>query len=313
MQNKEKKEIDSFNEAKNFMNEQALTCSMPPIIDEEMLPDSSLKSQGKTFKKISKKKDFTVIEEGYVTVIAGPCAIESREQLDIIAKIVKDSGLSYLRAGAYKPRTSPYSFQGLEHQGLEILKEIGDKYGLYTTTEVTDAETVEEVAKYVDILQIGTRNMSNFALLKKVGLVANKYGKKVIIKRGWASTIKEWLLAVEYITSKGGCEVILCERGIRTFEPYTRFTLDLSAVPVIKKLSKLPIIIDPSHAVGQSDLVVPLCRAAIAVGADGLIVEIHYDPPNALCDGQQALDRKQTSEMLSQINFISSVLGKKVK
>lgn len=254
-----------------------------------------------------------LIKEGYVTVIAGPCAIESKEQLDIIAKIVKDSGLSFLRAGAYKPRTSPYSFQGLEHQGLEILKEIADKYNLYSTTEVTDAETVEEVAKYTDILQIGTRNMSNFALLKKVGAVANKYNKKVILKRGWASTIKEWLLAAEYITSRGDVELILCERGIRTFEPYTRFTLDLSAVPVIKKLSKLPIIIDPSHAVGQSDLVIPMSRAAIAVGADGLIVEIHHQPEQALCDGQQALDIKQTHEMLHQVAAIAATLGKKVR
>lgn len=263
--------------------------------------------------KSAKNKDIRLIEDGYVTVIAGPCAIESREQLDTIAKIVKESGLNFLRAGAYKPRTSPYSFQGLEHQGLEILKEIGDKYGLYTTTEVTDAETVEEVAKYADILQIGTRNMSNFALLKKVGIVANKYNRKVILKRGWAATIKEWLLAAEYITSKGDVELILCERGIRTFETYTRFTLDLSAVPVIKKLSKLPIIIDPSHAVGQSDLVIPMSRAAIAVGADGLIVEIHNQPEQALCDGQQALDTKQTHEMLHQVSGIASLLGKKIR
>lgn len=263
--------------------------------------------------KNAKDKDTRLIKEGYITVIAGPCAIESREQLDIIAAIVKESGLSFLRAGAYKPRTSPYSFQGLEHQGLEILQEISDKYGLYSTSEVTDAETVEEVAKYVDILQIGTRNMSNFALLKKVGIVANRYNRKVILKRGWASTIKEWLLAAEYITSQGDAELILCERGIRTFEPYTRFTLDLSAVPVIKKLSRLPIIIDPSHAVGQSDLVIPMSRAAIAVGADGLIVEIHNQPEKALCDGQQALDIKQTREMLNQVKGIAALLGKKIR
>jgi len=263
--------------------------------------------------KYSKDEDSRLIKEGYITVIAGPCAIESREQLEIIAGIVKESGLSFLRAGAYKPRTSPYSFQGLEHQGLEILNEVADKYGLYTTTEVTDAETVEEVAKYVDILQIGTRNMSNFALLKKVGLVANEYKRKVILKRGWASTIKEWLLAAEYITSRGDAELILCERGIRTFEPYTRFTLDLSAVPVIKKLSSLPIIIDPSHAVGQSDLVIPMSRAAIAVGADGLIVEIHHQPEKALCDGQQALDINQTREMLHQVKGIAELLGKKIR
>ncbi|MHB1347327.1 MAG: 3-deoxy-7-phosphoheptulonate synthase [Candidatus Humimicrobiaceae bacterium] len=271
------------------------------------------KSDKEKIKKYAKDRDIRLIKEGYITVIAGPCAIESREQLDIIASIVKESGLSFLRAGAYKPRTSPYSFQGLEHQGLEILQQVSEKYGLYSTTEVTDAETVEEVAKYVDILQIGTRNMSNFALLKKVGIVANEYNKKVILKRGWASTIKEWLLAAEYITSKGDAELILCERGIRTFEPYTRFTLDLSAVPVIKKLSRLPIIIDPSHAVGQSDLVVPMSRAAIAVGADGLIVEIHNQPEKALCDGQQALDIKQTREMLLQVKGIAALLGKKIR
>jgi 3-deoxy-7-phosphoheptulonate synthase len=277
------------------------------------VPVDGNKHDVKNSEVFMKDKDPRLIKEGYITVIAGPCAIESREQLETIAEIVKKSGLNFLRAGAYKPRTSPYSFQGLEHQGLEILKDVADKYGLYSTTEVTDAETVDEVAKYVDILQIGTRNMSNFALLKKVGAVANKYNRKVILKRGWAATIKEWLLAAEYITAGGDAELILCERGIRTFEPYTRFTLDLSAVPVIKKLSSLPIIIDPSHAVGQSDLVIPMSRAGIAVGADGLIVEIHNEPEKALCDGQQALDIKQTGEMLQQVKGIAALLGKKVR
>ncbi len=254
-----------------------------------------------------------LIKEGYITVVAGPCAIESWEQIDSIAAIVKDCGLKFIRGGAYKPRTSPYSFQGLEVKGLEMIKKIGEKYDLKTVTEVTDADTVEQVAQYVDVLQIGTRNMSNFALLKKVGKVANQMRKSVILKRGWASTIKEWLLAVEYITSSGNSEVVLCERGIRTFEPYTRFTLDLSAVPVIKKLSKLPIIIDPSHAVGQSDLVVPMSRAAIAVGADGLIVEIHTNPEKALCDGQQALNEHQTREMLNQVEYIAKFFGKKLR
>jgi len=254
-----------------------------------------------------------LIEKGFFTIIAGPCAIESLSQLDAIARIVKESGLTFIRGGAYKPRTSPYSFQGLEHKGLEYLCEIGKKYQLKTVTEVTDAETVDEVAKYVDVLQIGTRNMSNFALLKKVGKVAHEKNKKVLLKRGWASTIKEWLLAVEYITSSGNSEVVLCERGIRTFETYTRFTLDLSAVPVIKKLSKLPIIIDPSHATGQSDLVIPMSRAAAAVGADGLIVEIHHDPAKALCDGQQALNPKQVSEMIHQVGEIAKIFGKKIR
>ncbi len=259
------------------------------------------------------KKHFPLIKDGQFTIIAGPCAIESMEQLDIIAAKIKDFKLNFLRAGAYKPRTSPYSFQGLELEGLKLLNKIGKKYGIRTTTEVTDTENAEIVAKYVDVLQIGTRNMSNFALLKKVGKIANEYNKTVIIKRGWAATIKEMLLAVEYITSQGDCEVVLCERGIRTFETYTRFTLDLSAVPVIKKLSKHPIIIDPSHATGQSDLVVPMCRAAAAVGADGLIVEIHNEPTKALCDGQQALDFKQSNDMINQVSQIIKILGKKIR
>lgn len=260
------------------------------------------------------KKDQALIQKGYITVIAGPCAIESESQLDSTAKIVKESGLNFLRGGAYKPRTSPYTFQGLEEKGLKLLKKIGDKYGLKTVTEVTDADTVERVAKHADVLQIGTRNMSNFALLKKVANVIKDSDKKVILKRGWASTIKEWLLAVEYLTSGNeDSEVVLCERGIRTFEPYTRFTLDLSAVPVIKKLSRLPIIIDPSHATGQSDLVIPMSRAAIAVGADGLIVEVHSKPEKALCDGQQSLNSSQLEEMLKQLRFIANFFDKKIK
>ena len=263
---------------------------------------------------MKQKDDNTrLVEKGFITVIAGPCAIESWEQFDEIASLVSKSGLRFIRGGAFKPRTSPYSFQGLERKGLEYLLKVSKKYGLKTVSEVTDAATVEEVANFVDVLQIGTRNMSNFALLKKVGKVANEMHKSVIIKRGWASTIKEWLLAVEYITSVGDTEVVLCERGIRTFEPYTRFTLDLSAVPVIKKLSKLPIIIDPSHAVGQSDLVIPMSRAAIAVGADGLIVEIHTDPEKALCDGQQALNAHQTNEMLHQVEYMANFFGKKIR
>lgn len=267
-------------------------------------------------KKEEQKKagdSIKLIEDGYITVIAGPCAIESWDQLDAIAKVVKDLGLSFLRGGAYKPRTSPYSFQGLKEEGLKYLKEISAKYGLMTVTEVTDTEHVDIVADSVDVLQIGTRNMSNFALLEKVGRVANEKNKKVILKRGWASSIKEWLLAVEYITSRGNTEVVLCERGIRTFETDTRFTLDLSAVPVIKKLSKLPIIIDPSHAVGQSDLVIPMSRAAVAVGADGLMVEAHHNPSKALCDGQQSLNAKELVELIRQLKNIAGVIGKKIR
>jgi 3-deoxy-7-phosphoheptulonate synthase len=254
-----------------------------------------------------------LIKKEYITIIAGPCAIESWEQLDHTARVVSGLGLSYLRGGAFKPRTSPYSFQGLEEKGLEFLKKAGDKYGLGTVTEVTDTVNADIVAEYADVLQIGTRNMSNFALLKRVGEIAFLKKKAVILKRGWASTIKEWLLASEYLTLKGDVEVLLCERGIRTFDTNTRFTLDLSAVPVIRKMSKLPIIIDPSHAMGQSDLVTPMSRAAIAVGADGLIVETHNDPEKALCDGQQSLNPREMAELIKQIKSLASVIGKKVR
>ncbi len=262
---------------------------------------------------MEQKKDIQLIKKDYITIIAGPCAVESWKQLETIASQVKGVGLNFLRGGAYKPRTSPYSFQGLEKKGLKLLKKVSEEHDLKVVSEVTDAATVEEIADYVDVLQIGTRNMSNFALLKKVGRVANERNMPVILKRGWASTIKEWLLAVEYITHQGNCEVVLCERGIRTFETNTRFTLDLSAVPVIKKLSKLPIIVDPSHAVGQSDLVIPMSRAAVAVGADGLIVESHNNPEKALCDGQQALNPRQLKEMLRQISMISEIFNKKIR
>ncbi len=272
-----------------------------------------MENKKEKIKKMGNKNNKRLIEEGYITVIAGPCAIESWEQLDAVARVVKDLGLSYIRGGAYKPRTSPYSFQGLKEEGLKYLKEINTKYGLKTVTEVTDTAHVEKIADSVDVLQIGTRNMSNFALLEKIGKVANKKNKKVILKRGWAASIKEWLLAVEYITLRGNIEVVLCERGIRTFETSTRFTLDLSAVPVIKKLSKLPIIIDPSHATGQSDLVIPMSRAAIAVGADGLLVEAHTNPSQALSDGQQSLNAEELVELMRQLKNIAGIIGKKIK
>ncbi len=272
-----------------------------------------MENKKEKLERIKDKDTVKLIEEGYITVIAGPCAIESWEQLDAIAKVVKDLGLSFIRGGAYKPRTSPYSFQGLGEKGLKYLKEINVKYGLKTVTEVTNTENVDIIADNADVLQIGTRNMSNFELLKKVGRVANEKNKKVLLKRGWASSIKEWLLAVEYITLRGNTEVVLCERGIRTFETDTRFTLDLSAVPVIKKLSKLPIIVDPSHAVGQSDLVIPMSRAAVAVGADGIMVEAHNNPSMALCDGQQSLNAKELVELVRQVRNIASVIGKKIR
>jgi len=253
-----------------------------------------------------------IINKNEVLIIAGPCAVESKDQVFRIAELVKNEGISYFRGGAYKPRTSPYSFQGLEREGLKFLAEVGKKFGLKTVTEVTDADLIEEVAKHVDVLQIGTRNMANFALLKKVGKLTARTHQPVLLKRGFSSTIEEWLLAAEYITSAGNSDVILCERGIRTFESATRFTLDLNAIPVVKKLSRLPIIIDPSHGTGHSDMVTPLSKAAIAVGADGVILEVHDRPKEALCDGKQSLDGDEFAKFMAEIRKIAEVEGKKV-
>ena len=247
-----------------------------------------------------------------ILVIAGPCAIESRDQLFRISKLVKEHGVSHLRAGAYKPRTSPYSFQGLEREGLRFLKEASEEFGLTTVTEVTDADLVDEVAAYADILQVGTRNMANYALLKKVGRLTARTHQRVLLKRGISSTIEEWLLAAEYLIQAGNPDVILCERGIRTFETATRYTLDLNAVPVVKKLSKLPIIVDPSHGTGHSDLVIPMSKAAIACGADGIVLEVHDRPKEALCDGKQSLDAEEFVQFMAEIRKIAEVEGKTV-
>jgi len=253
-----------------------------------------------------------MIDKNDFLVIAGPCAVESRDQVFRIAKLVKENGISFFRGGAYKPRTSPYSFQGLEREGLHLLKEVGQKCELKIVTEVTDADLIDEVAKHVDILQIGTRNMANYALLKKVGKLTARTHQPVLLKRGFSSTIEEWLLAAEYIIQAGNPDVILCERGIRTFESATRYTLDLNAIPVVKKLSRLPIIIDPSHGTGHSDMVIPLSKAAVAVGADGVILEVHDRPKEALCDGKQSLDGEEFHNFMSEIRKIAEVEGKKV-
>lgn len=253
-----------------------------------------------------------MIDKNDFLVIAGPCAVESRDQVFRIAQLVKANGISFFRGGAYKPRTSPYSFQGLEREGLHLLKEVGQKYELKIVTEVTDADLIDEVANHVDILQIGTRNMANYALLKKVGKLTARTRQPVLLKRGFSSTIEEWLLAAEYITQAGNPDVILCERGIRTFESATRYTLDLNAIPVVKKLSRLPIIIDPSHGTGHSDMVIPLSKAAVAVGADGVILEVHDRPKEALCDGKQSLDGEEFHNFMTEIRKIAEVEGKKV-
>jgi len=238
--------------------------------------------------------------------IAGPCAVESKKQVLETARFLKEQGVKFLRGGAYKPRTSPYSFQGLKEDGLKILKEVGEETGLKIVTEVMDTREVELVSKYADVLQIGARNMQNFSLLKEVG----KLNKPVLLKRGLSATYKEFLMAAEYIISEGNSRVILCERGIRTFMDETRNTLDISAIPVIKRYSHLPIIIDPSHASGDWRYVAPLSKAAVAAGADGLIIEVHPDPQNALSDGKQSLNFDQFSELMEQIKAILDIDSK---
>ena len=243
-----------------------------------------------------------------IQIMAGPCAVESRDQLLKSAKLVREAGATMLRGGAFKPRTSPYSFQGLEEKGLELLAEARELTGLRIVTEVMDASTIELVAKYADILQIGARNMQNFFLLRKVAAS----GKPILLKRGSSSTIEEWLLAAEYILAEGNPNVILCERGVRTFESYTRNTLDLTAVPVVKYLSHLPVIVDPSHAIGKWRFVAPMARAAIAAGADGLLIEVHPNPAEALCDGPQSLTPENFKALMQNIDVIAEVTGRKM-
>ncbi len=240
------------------------------------------------------------------TFIAGPCAVESRQQTLEAAEMAKAAGATIMRGGAYKPRTSPYAFQGLGVQGLEILSDVREATGLPVVTEVVDARDVPVVAEHADMLQIGTRNMANFGLLQAVG----ESGKPVLLKRGMTATIEEWLMAAEYIAQRGNLDVVLCERGIRTFEPATRNTLDLSAVPVVQATSHLPIIVDPSHASGRKDLVVPLSRAGIGVGADGVIVDVHPNPETALCDGPQALLGAELRALAQAVRQLPPVLGR---
>ncbi len=242
----------------------------------------------------------------HLTVMAGPCAVESREQLLNAARMVKLAGGSVLRGGAYKPRSSPYSFQGLGEEGLKYLAEAREETGLPVVTELTDPRNIELVAEYADIIQIGARNMQNFVLLTEVG----KSGHPVLLKRGPSAKIEELLLAAEYIIKEGNSRVILCERGISTFETHTRNTLDLSAVAVLKRLTHLPVVVDPSHAVGLAQIVPDMCYAAVAAGADGLIIEIHPDPNRALCDGPQSLNFEVFSSTMQKIKKLAQVMGK---
>ena len=247
----------------------------------------------------------TKVGGGHLGIMAGPCSVESEEQVVAIAKAVKASGANFLRGGAFKPRTSPYSFQGLELEGLELLKIAKQETGLPIVTELMGVEYLDRFVEDVDVIQIGARNMQNFDLLKEVG----KTKTPILLKRGMSSTIEEWLMSAEYIMAGGNENVILCERGIRTFETATRNTLDLSAVPVIKEKSHLPIIIDPSHATGKRDLVEPLAKAAIAVGADGLMIEVHNNPAKALCDGKQSIKPETFDEIMKKIKVYTELEG----
>ena len=244
----------------------------------------------------------------YLGMIAGPCTVESYEQMDATAKALKATGVKVLRGGAFKPRTSPYAFQGLGEEGLKIIRAVADKYKMAVETEIMEVSQLDLICEYADILQVGARNMQNFNLLKELGHIK----KPVIIKRGLSATFEELLMSAEYVMSGDNREVILCERGIRTFERITRNTLDLSAIPVIKKLSHLPIIIDPSHGTGLRDKVAPMSRAAVAAGCDGLIIEVHNDPDRALCDGAQSLYPQEFDALYGDINKIAPIIGKTV-
>jgi 3-deoxy-7-phosphoheptulonate synthase len=235
-----------------------------------------------------------------VVVMAGPCTIESEKQLFETARAVARAGAKVLRGGAYKPRTSPYSFQGMGVEGLKLLRAAGREFGMATISEVMEISQIETMLEYVDILQIGARNMQNFNLLSALGQVR----KPVLLKRGLSATVQEWLLAAEYLMAGGNYQVILCERGIRTFETYTRNTLDISAIPVVHKLSHLPIIVDPSHATGRRDKVMPMARASVAAGADGLLIEVHVEPEKAVCDGPQSLYPEQFVELMDELRII---------
>ncbi|RPI65037.1 MAG: 3-deoxy-7-phosphoheptulonate synthase [Ignavibacteriales bacterium] len=268
------------------------------------------KLASRSFKKENTKIKIgdLVIGDTDITIIAGPCSVENEEQIFTIAEIVSKAGARILRGGAYKPRTSPYSFQGLGEKGLKLLRQAADKNGLLVITEVMESSQIDLIEKYTDIFQVGARNMQNFSLLRDLG----KASKPIMLKRGLSATIDDWLMSAEYILSSGNQNIMLCERGIRTFETYTRNTFDISAIPVVHKRSHLPVIADPSHATGLRDKVIPMTRAAVAAGADGIMVEVHHDPDNALSDGPQALLPDQFTDLMNQIKLIAEVIGRKI-
>ena len=268
------------------------------------------KLASRSFKKDNTKIKLgsTVIGGDDVVVIAGPCSVENEEQIFILAEIVSKAGGKILRGGAFKPRTSPYSFQGIGEKGLKLLRQASDKFGLLVITEVMESSQIDLIEQYTDIFQVGARNMQNFSLLRDLG----KASKPIMLKRGLSATIDDWLMSAEYILSNGNQNIMLCERGIRTFETYTRNTFDISAIPVVHKRSHLPIIADPSHATGLRDKVIPMARAAVAAGADGIMVEVHHDPENALSDGPQALLPEQFYDLMKQVKAIAEVIGRKI-
>lgn len=269
---------------------------VPSKVSRNNRPDSVVKVSGVSF------------GGNEVVVIAGPCAVENNDQLLNTARSVSSDGAKVLRGGAFKPRTSPYSFQGLGEEGLKLLAQARKETGLPVVTEVMDTRQIEVVSKYADMLQVGSRNMQNYPLLKEVGLSK----KPVLLKRGMMATIEEFLLAAEYILNQGNNQVVLCERGIRTFETSTRNTIDLSAVPMLKHLTHLPVIVDPSHGTGIRWMVPPMAKAAIAAGADGLIMEVHYNPDKALCDGQQSLDLEEFSQLMTDLRKIAVAVGREI-
>ncbi len=302
-------------------------CVIGVIGDESILMEQPLEAYSgvekvmpvmSPFKLVSKefKPQDSVIDVGKgvkiggerVVVMAGPCSIEGYDILRSIAKEVKDAGVRILRGGAFKPRTSPYSFQGLGEEGLKYMKDVADEFGLVTITEIMDPRHVELVSNYVDILQIGARNMQNFNLLKEVGMTK----KPVMLKRGLCATIKEWLMSAEYVLAGGNFKVILCERGIRTFEEFTRNTLDINAVPAVKMLSHLPVIVDPSHGTGKREMIKPVSLASIAAGADGLMIEVHNNPEKALSDGAQSLPPDMFRDLIDTARKVANAVGRKL-
>jgi 3-deoxy-7-phosphoheptulonate synthase len=283
--------------------------SLPGVL--EVIPVSH------AYKLVSRevKNEDSVVHVGSVpvggqelTVVAGPCAVESKEQMLIVARAVKEAGAHILRGGAFKPRTSPYSFQGLGEEGLKILADAREATGLPVVTEALDSESVDLVERYADAIQIGARNMQNFSLLKRVG----RARKPVVLKRGMSATLEEFLMSAEYILSEGNYQVILCERGVRTFSDFSRNTLDLAIVPAVKRISHLPILVDPSHGTGRREKVAPLSRAAAAVGADGLMIEVHHDPNRALSDGPQSITPDMFAELVRDLRQIAPVIGRRL-